>query len=536
MERFIIGRQTEVDQFVALVSGQTPYTWINIYGPGGIGKTVVGQRMQVCAAERRWPVAFIDGIDEGLTPIQILNRVRLGLAANPSLVDTFSRFSQQFENYTVVQEVLQAGGGVNAMFSTTGAPAEPEALSHLLSSLGFPISQEVSRIISNRFSFERYLRAAERELTSSLSSALSTAVDAARQALTILIDTYEEIEGYDDWIYRRLAPALPEGVKVVILGRNALPKVNFDWQELGERLHVMELPELSEPDAKSYLKHYGLQDTVALDQVYRFTGGYPLLLVLAVHLAQEAGGWTHVGSLEYEADRDRVAARLLERILREERVKEVQAFLEKGVLARWFTPEIVSVILEVNAADGRTIYDKLARHSFVERHPFGLKFHDKIRELLLDRLKFSDTAEYERIRQRLSDYYAERAGLNVGAEPEPAALAGPPGEQKRFGELLRYYRRRTNDRERGGRLTQERLAELLSAEPNCPYISNVTISHWENDKIPIAITDRPLLLGLIRVLHRHGGIRSVDEANQLLFAGKYSHLSNDERRDVFGSA
>lgn len=55
-----------------------------------------------------------------------------------------------------------------------------------------------------------------------------------------------------------------------------------------------------------------------MDQVYRFTGGYPLLLVLVRHLAKEAGGWEAAGALEASADRDFVASKLLERILREE--------------------------------------------------------------------------------------------------------------------------------------------------------------------------------------------------------------------------
>lgn len=113
---------------------------------------------------------------------------------------------------------------------------------------------------------------------------------------------------------------------------------------------------------------------------------------------------------EAESDRDRIATKLLEKILREERVKEVQAFLEKGVVARWFTPEVISIILEVDADEARRIYDQLARHSFVERHPYGLKFHDKIRELLLERLKFN-RSEYDRIVKRLSEYYAGKAGI-----------------------------------------------------------------------------------------------------------------------------
>jgi hypothetical protein len=114
--------------------------------------------------------------------------------------------------------------------------------------------------------------------------------------------------------------------------------------------------------------------------------------------------------MEYEADRERVATKLLERILREERAKEVRVFLEKGVVARWFNPEVVSVIMGVSGEQGHAIYSQLERHSFVERHPYGLKFHDKIRELLLARLKFN-RPEYERVVRCLTDYYAERSGI-----------------------------------------------------------------------------------------------------------------------------
>jgi hypothetical protein len=304
------------------------------------------------------------------------------------------------------------------MFDVVGNVKDSVGLAQVIAGLGQAITERVQRTINNRFALERYLRGVERTLTSSLKDGLEAAIQKAPRPLALLVDTYEELEGLDDWVCRTLVPALPEGVKVVVLGRNALPKVNFDWGEFGESLRAMELPELSEAEAKAYLVHHGLRDPAALDQVYRFTSGYPLLLVLVVHLRREAGGWDKIGALEYEADRERVASELLKRILREERAKEVKAFLEKGVVARWFTPEVVSVILEVSGEESHAIYNKLKRHSFVERHPNGLKFHDKIRELLLARLKFNEP-EYNRIVKRLTDYYAEKAGIRQEEEDKP---------------------------------------------------------------------------------------------------------------------
>ena len=94
---------------------------------------------------------------------------------------------------------------------------------------------------------------------------------------------------------------------------------------------------------------------------------------------------------------------------------EVRDFLEKGVVARWFDPQTIGVILDVGRDESRALYDKLSRYSFVERHPNGLKFHDKIRDLLLERLKFTSQSEYDRLTDRLMSYYSQRAGI------------GPPG-------------------------------------------------------------------------------------------------------------
>ena len=87
----------------------------------------------------------------------------------------------------------------------------------------------------------------------------------------------------------------------------------------------------------------------------------------------------------------------------------------------------MSVVLDVSPEEGRAIYDRLQRHSFVERHPFGLKFHDKIRELLLERLKFNRPV-YERITRRLMDYYAEKAGVELQDVPAPESPGSPKYE------------------------------------------------------------------------------------------------------------
>ena len=77
---YIVGRQSEVDRFVALLEGRVAHWLLNIYGPGGIGKTVVGQKMQAYTSEKGVPLAFVDGIRPDLTP----DRILYAISATPS--------------------------------------------------------------------------------------------------------------------------------------------------------------------------------------------------------------------------------------------------------------------------------------------------------------------------------------------------------------------------------------------------------------------------------------------------------------------
>lgn len=431
LQPYIVGRQAEVELFDRLVVSQTPYWLLNIFGPGGIGKTVVCQKLEAHARQQGLPFATIQGDSPNLTPDRLLYYIQEGLTQGPDgekLADAFGDFRRRYEDYLVVQDILQWGGGLPAMFDVVGNVKDPAGLTKTLAELGKAVSEEVRRTVHNRFALERHLRGVDKALTASLVEGIGAAMERARQPITILVDTYEEMEGLDDWVCRTLVRELPDGIKVVIFGRNKLHRVNFDWDEYGHTVEAMELPELSEADAKAYLVHRGLREAAALDEVYQFTGGYPLLLVLVVHLARESGGWEAIGTLERSADRDFVATQLLNSILREERVHEVRDFLERGCIARWFDPEVVSVIMEVDIAQGRAIYDKLRRHSFIQPHDYGLKFHDKICELLLERLKFTSETTYRHIRQRLMDYYAEKAGIER-PEPEKEEKESPPATQ-----------------------------------------------------------------------------------------------------------
>jgi hypothetical protein len=206
-------------------------------------------------------------------------------------------------------------------------------------------------------------------------------------------------------------PALPDTVRTVIVGRDQLTRTNFDWADHDEQLTMRALPELSVDEAHQYLTHYGVTDLPLRQKIIRFTGGYPLLLALVRLLAREAGGWAAIGELDHSADRDLIATRLLERILQKEPVREVRDVIEKCAIAPWINPEIITALLGLAPDQARRAYERVQRHSFTEPHLRGIRLHDKIRELLMERLKFTSTDEYDRLERALIDYTAVKAGI-----------------------------------------------------------------------------------------------------------------------------
>ena len=103
-----------------------------------------------------------------------------------------------------------------------------------------------------------------------------------------------------------------------------------------------------------------------------------------------------------------------------------------------------------------------------------------------------------------------------------------------IGDNLRKLRQASNDPDRlNKRLSQERLGELIGDEMGDQGYSGAAISYWELGESVINAQDRNALLAIIKVLHKCGGLRTLDDANQLLEAGNYSALNSDEIKTIF---
>jgi hypothetical protein len=153
-QNYIVGRRTEIHLFDDLLVGQTPYRLLNIYGPGGIGKSVVCGMLKEHSRVRNFPVATIDGIIPDLTPDLILSGFRQALIQNTPeqpLADAFHVFDSQFRDYLIINKVLEQEGGIHGLFDVLGNIKDPVGLAAVIGKLGGAITESVQRTIHNRF-------------------------------------------------------------------------------------------------------------------------------------------------------------------------------------------------------------------------------------------------------------------------------------------------------------------------------------------------------------------------------------------------
>ncbi len=97
-----------------------------------------------------------------------------------------------------------------------------------------------------------------------------------------------------------------------------------------------------------------------------------------------------------------------------------------------------------------------------------------------------------------------------------------------FGQLLKKYRYQSRHPQNERPVTQDWLAEWVGYESGVESTSGSTISNWERGLNQIRRDDRHVLVGLVKVLYETRGITTLQEANNLLLAGNYRPLDEDE--------
>ena len=229
------------------------------------------------------------------------------------------------------------------------------------------------------------------------------ALDAPRALL--LVDTYELLTMLDPWVRRTFVPGLPEGVRVVLAGRE--PPVAAWHRDYGELVQAVRVDNLAPEDAERVLAASGMRG----EQARRVNGvvrGHPLALVLAGAALRDEPGLpvegTATGTMVQEVARTYLDA--LD--------APTRRALEAASVARRTTLSLLGAMLP-----GEVPGDAFARLRdlpFVELGREGLVVHDTVREATALRLKALDPGAYHAY--RAAAWRCLRSEMRGGARAE----------------------------------------------------------------------------------------------------------------------
>jgi hypothetical protein len=397
-QSYIVGRDEEVDLLKGVMEAIRSPSILNIYGPAGIGKTTLCEKLGDWCRSQQIPSAAVDLYSLFNVTVQaIACKLRDMLMSGDNLhvarwdfqevQRAFREFDQLVEEHDQIKSAIARHGDVTRVFNKYGFLKERYSLSFAHS------------VFARREGLEKYLREADGRLAESFVRGVTSLANSRR--LVLFVDTWEKLEhspGVEEWLSTKFLPNLPSGATAVLFGRSQAQKFA---SRLSVSAHLLE--ELSEVDSKAYLRHHGLQDHKALDAVFEVTKGYPLCLALACELSRKARSWDAVSKISVAPEA--IAEELLKRLLEEEGVEEVRDFLEKGIVAEWFDRGSIRFILGISEARAKNIYQRIRRYSFVRPHPYGLQFHEGIRDILRSRLEAQNKKEYARLTKKWADYF-----------------------------------------------------------------------------------------------------------------------------------
>jgi len=237
-------------------------------------------------------------------------------------------------------------------------------------------------------------------------SAIVEQLGAATSLTVLALDSYESFRLLDAWLRQVFIPALPDNVRLLLVGREAPLMVWLTTPGWHGLFRTLTLGPLDEDDACALLEQASVPPLQAA-QINRFARGYPL----ALRLALAAGTRSHDAQLD-AATRQRVVEQLSRRYLAEVHDPLTRRALQAATVMRRVNRGLLQAVLPNLDAD--ETYERLRALPFVEAGRDGLVIHDVVRQALAADL--------------LAACIAAGAGPVIAAQAVGEALGGPVGE------------------------------------------------------------------------------------------------------------
>ncbi len=234
-----------------------------------------------------------------------------------------------------------------------------------------------------------FLTALQAKTGGQLSSAEAAAarLDGLGDRVVLVLDTYELARLLDPWLRQAFVPALSDGIRLVLSGRE--PPMTGWPSTLGGLFRGLPLENLDRAAAEDLLKQVGVDDGDA-DRIYRLARGHPLSLRLAASALVERP------DVSLEAVTVKAIVEGLTDLYLGGLDPKTRQALDAASVVRRATRSVLAAMLPETAP--QDAFDRLRALPFVELGDDGLVIHDTVRELVAALLRASDPARSKRYR------------------------------------------------------------------------------------------------------------------------------------------
>lgn len=228
----------------------------------------------------------------------------------------------------------------------------------------------------------------------------------------LFIDTYENIEGLDDWLRETFLPQLPENTVTVIAGRHPLPmawRTDAGWSKL---VHVEALDNLAPDEARELLALRGVPQE-QFETVIEFTQGHPLALSLISDVFAQRPEFQFTPERALD-----VIQELSNRLIEGAPGPLHRQAVRSAALSRITTEELLAAT--VSESEAHALFEWLKNLSFTGVSYRGLYLHELARQAIATDFRWRSPRAYEETRRHISDYFGGLLQSGTAAQQEEA--------------------------------------------------------------------------------------------------------------------